>query len=187
MNCNAFIFHGTGGYPEENWFPWLRKKLEKENCKVFVPHFPTPEGQSLESWMKVLDEYREHINENTIFIGHSLGGVFLLHLLPRLPHKTKAAFLVGTPIGVRSIKNYEQDKAFAGFDFNWEEIKKKSNTFVVFHSNNDPYFALENGEKLAKHLGVKLSFIPNAGHFNATAGYLKFDELWEELKPVCPP
>jgi len=38
---NAFIIHGTGGYPEENWFPWLKKKLEEFNYKVFVPQFPT--------------------------------------------------------------------------------------------------------------------------------------------------
>ncbi len=25
---NVFIFHGTEGYPEENWFPWLKEKLE---------------------------------------------------------------------------------------------------------------------------------------------------------------
>lgn len=184
MKSNVFIFHGTGGYPEENWFPWLKEKLQNEGCEVFVPHFPTPEGQSFEAWLNVLEPYEQHINENTIFIGHSLGGVFLLHLLPRLPHKVKAAFLTGTPIGVRPIKNFDQDESFAGFDFNWEEIRKKSDTFVVFHSDNDPYVGLPNGKELAKHLGVELSFVPNAGHFNAKAGYLKFPELWEKLQPM---
>ena len=30
MVNNVFIFHGTEGYPEENWFPWLKEKLEAE-------------------------------------------------------------------------------------------------------------------------------------------------------------
>lgn len=183
MRTNIFIIHGTGGNPDENWFPWLRERLEKVGCAVFVPQFPTPDGQSVEAWTKVLGGYKEYINENTIFIGHSLGGLFLLRLLEQLPHKVKAAYFVGAPIGIRPLLNYDRDSAFSGgFDFKWDELKKKADTFAVFHSDNDPYVCLENGKELANHLGIKLSFIPNAGHFNAQAGYLTFDELWDKLQ-----
>ena len=33
----VFIIHGWGGYPEEGWLPWLKKELEKNGFKVFVP------------------------------------------------------------------------------------------------------------------------------------------------------
>ncbi|MBU1951513.1 hypothetical protein KJ733_01220 [Patescibacteria group bacterium] len=45
--ANIFIFHGVDGHPGENWFPWLKKKLESYGQKVFVPKFPTPENQEL--------------------------------------------------------------------------------------------------------------------------------------------
>jgi predicted alpha/beta hydrolase family esterase len=45
--ANIFIIHGSYGNPDENWFPWLKKELEQEGHKVFVPKFPTPEDQSL--------------------------------------------------------------------------------------------------------------------------------------------
>ena len=45
-------------------------------------------------------------------------------------------------------------------------------------------WSLENGEKLAKEFGVNLTFIPNAGHFNARADYLEFDNLWDKLQPL---
>ena len=180
----AFIFHGTAGYPEENWFPWLKEKLEGKGYQVFVPQFPTPDGQSLEAWKKVLNEYKKHVDQETVFVGHSLGGIFLLKLLEEYSYKAKVGVFVGTPIGVSPILNYDADSSFAGFDFDWEHIKNKSQNFIVFQSDTDPYVGIGNGEKLAEHLGIKLSFVPNAGHFNAEAGYTQFPELWRKIEPL---
>ncbi|MBS3122895.1 alpha/beta hydrolase [Candidatus Woesearchaeota archaeon] len=179
---NAFIFHGTAGYPEENWFPWLKERLEALNYRVFVPQFPTPENQSLENWFKVFEKYKKYYTSDTILIGHSLGGAFLLRVLEKYNIKIKAAYIIAAPIGVLPIKNYDGDKLFIKHPFDWEKIKSHAGKFFVFHSDNDPYVCLENGEKLAKHLKTELTFIPNAGHFNAKTGYLKFDLLLDKIK-----
>jgi len=183
---NVFIFHGTEGYPEENWFPWLKGELEKLGCQVFVPQFPSPPGlpAAVAEWFSVLKDYEKYINEETILIGHSLGGVFALRLLEKLSHPVKAVFLTGTPVGILPLLNYDRDNSFSGFSFDWPAIKSKASNFVVFHSDNDPYVSLGNGEELARKLGVGLSFIPGAGHFNAKAGYLKFEELFKKVKEI---
>ncbi|MFA5793104.1 MAG: alpha/beta fold hydrolase [Candidatus Gracilibacteria bacterium] len=174
---NIFIFHGTGGHPQENWFPWLKAELVAKGHNVYIPKFPTPEGQSLEAWLDVLKPYEDKINEDSILIGHSLGGLFLLRVLERLQTKVKTTVFVGAPIGVKPIKFYESDEKFSGFDFDWDAIRTKATHFIVFHSDNDPYVSLANGELLAKELGTNLTFIPNAGHFNSASGYIKFEEL----------
>ena len=178
---NIFIFHGTGGHPEENWFPWLKKKLEKLDCKILIPKFPTPKNQTLENWLKILKNYEQFYNENSILVGHSLGGAFLLRVLEKYDNKIKAAFIIAAPIGKPPIKNYEADKLFLGknFAFDWDKIKSHCRKFFVFHSDNDPYISLGNGKALTKKLNTKLIFIPNAGHFNESAGYSKFDALFE--------
>ncbi|MDO8570493.1 MAG: alpha/beta fold hydrolase [Candidatus Daviesbacteria bacterium] len=183
---NLFIFHGTEGYPEENWFPWLKQKLEKTGYNVFVPQFSTPPivPVKIAEWFDVLKDYEQHIDENTILIGHSLGGIFTLRILEQLKYPVKAVFFIGTPIGVRPILNYDRDNNFSGFSFDWESIKKKAQHFVVFQSDTDPYVGLTNGQQLSEHLGVKLNFVPNAGHFNAKAGYLKFEKLLEEINKI---
>jgi predicted alpha/beta hydrolase family esterase len=179
----AFIFHGTEGYPEENWFPWLKQELEQKGYTVYVPQFPTPPiiPALVSEWFDVLKNYEQYINPDTILIGHSLGGVFTLRILEKLEHKVKAAIFVGTPIGVQPILNYDRDNSFSGFTFDWEKIQPNADHFKVFQSDNDPYVGLENGEQLAKHLNVPLSFIPNAGHFNTKSGYTKFKLLLETL------
>ncbi len=183
---NAVIVHGTEGYPGENWFPWLKLELEKEGYAVFVPQFPSPPKvpAKIDEWFGVLKEYEKNINDDTVLVGHSLGGIFTLRILERLKKPVKAACLVGTPVGVRPILNYERDCGFSGFSFDWETIAKNARHFVVFQSDNDPYVSLGNGKELAKNLGVKLDFVPNAGHFNSKAGYDTFDLLLEKLKPI---
>lgn len=183
---NAFIFHGTEGHPGENWFPWLKKELEKLGYQVYVPHFPSPPEipAKIDEWFDVLKKYEAHINKDTILIGHSLGGFFNLRLLEKLEHPVKAAVFVGTPIGIRPILNYDRDNSFSSFTFDWSKIIKKAKQFLIFHSDDDPYVSLENGKQLSKHLNIELNFVPNAGHFNVNAGYTKFDLLLEKLKPI---
>lgn len=184
MKRNVLIFHGTGGSPEINWFPWLKNELEKRDCQVFVPRFPTPNGQSLNSWLKVLNDYQQYINSDTILIGHSLGGLFLTRIMERLENPVFAAFFVSASIGVKPIKFYESDRIFSDFDFDWEKIKSNAKNFFVYHSDNDPYVCLGNGEELAKKLGVELSFIPQAGHLNSESGYTKFDKLLTDIESI---
>lgn len=179
---NVFIFHGTGGYPGENWFPSLKGELEKRGYQVTVPQFPTPEGQSLAAWNQVLSPDAQKITEDTVLIGHSLGGLFLLRLLESLDHSVRASFFIAASAGVKPIKFYQGDYDFSpGFDFDWDKIRSNSGHAEVFHSDTDPFISLGNGQKIADELGVELSFIPNAGHFNQGAGYTQFPGLLERI------
>ena len=63
---NVFIIHGIYGNPNENWFPWLKTELEKKGHEAIAPKFPTPIGQSLESWLKIFKKYEEKISSETI-------------------------------------------------------------------------------------------------------------------------
>lgn len=184
MRRDILIFHGTGGHPMENWFPWLKKELENLGQNVFVPQFPHPKDHPLPDWLAVLKDYEQYINKDSILIGHSLGGLFLLRVLEKLNHPVEATFFVAAPVGIKPIKFYDSDFAFSGFDFDWEKIATKAKHFTVYHSDNDPYVSLGNGKELAKKLGIKPTFIPNAGHINAEAGFTKFELLLEDIKKL---
>ena len=79
---------------------------------------------------------------------------------------------------MRPLSNYDQDSLFSsGFDFNWPVIKAHAGRATVFQSDNDPYVSQGNGEELARQLGVEMSFVPGAGHFNTESGYTEFEGL----------
>jgi len=184
MKPNVFIFHGTGGSPNENWFPWLEQKLKAEGCKVFVPQFPTPEDQNLNSWLKVFEGYEKYLNENTILIGHSIGCAFILDILEKINTKVGACYLIAGFLGPLNLKVDEYNKTISDKDFNWDKIKNNCSNFVLFQSDNDPYVPMEKAEELKEKLNGELVIIKNAGHFNKKAGYTQFPDLLEKLKPL---
>ncbi len=171
------IVHGVGGYPEENWFLWLKKELENRSDQVLVPQFPTPEGQTLSNWLKVLEKYK--IDKDTIVVGHSLGVPFLLNVIEK--QQVKAAFLVAGFVGKAGNKFDDSMKTFAQRDFDWQKIKKNCKRFYVFHSDNDPYISLDKAKEVAEKLGVKIILIKGAGHFNSAAGYDEFPKLLKKI------
>ena len=60
MKNNYFIIHGSFGSPFSNWFPYLRKELEKRNLEVYTPDLPSGVGyQNYENWIyvKFLDTF----------------------------------------------------------------------------------------------------------------------------------
>lgn len=179
----ALIVHGAYGGPEENWFPWLKRELEKSGFEVAVPKFPTPKGQSLGNWMKVLGEFDEWFGEELVLVGHSIGPALILRKLEKLERPVKAAFLVAG--FARQIGDERFDKLNGSFferKFEWEKIKANCGHFEVFHSDNDPFVPLKFGEELAEGLGVNLTLVKGAGHFNRAAGYEKFPLLLERIR-----
>ena len=176
-SMNFIIIHGVYANPESNWFSWLKKELESKGHKVIVPKFPTPLGQSLESWSRVIKKYESNVGGETALIGHSLGAAFILSYLEGSGKRIKAAFLVAGFHKLLASPYDEINKSFVGGKFDWEKIKNSCRNFFVFASDNDQYIPLDLSKELAQNLGAKLKVIHKGGHLNMQAGYSKFPDL----------
>jgi len=179
----AIIIHGAYGSPEENWIPWLKTKLEDLGCQATTPRFPTPENQRLNKWLEILNQAVPKWDEDIIFVAHSLGPALVLKKIEELEEPIKAAFLVSGFIGKLGFKEFDPINAsFFEKGFNWRKIRQNCKNFFIYSSDGDPYVPLSKGEEIARNLGVKLNIVHNAGHINATAGYLKFPRLLKDIK-----
>ncbi|HWY79320.1 MAG TPA: alpha/beta hydrolase [Candidatus Sulfotelmatobacter sp.] len=181
---NAFIIHGAYGNPNDNWIPWLKKELEACGYIVTVPKFPTPEGQSLNSWLKVFEKFKGEINEETIMIGHSIGATFILSLLKQREEPINSVFLVSGFISDLGKRKFDKiNNSFYEKSFNWSNIRK--NCFYIFHGENDPYVSMKKAKDLATELHLSVIKIKNGGHLNTSSGFTKFDLLLEKIKSNC--
>ncbi|MCF7866669.1 alpha/beta hydrolase [Candidatus Woesearchaeota archaeon] len=180
-----FLIHGAFGNPKENWFPWLKQKLEELNHEVIVPEFPTPENQSLENWNTIFAEYENQIDENTIFVGHSLAPAFLLSVLEHINVTIKGSYFISGFLKLLGNETFDSiNRTFVDKTFDWSKIKQNCKQFFIYHSDNDPYVPIECANELADKLGAIPNIIKNAGHFNEEAGYIEFEELFNNIKPL---
>ncbi len=178
--ANVLIVHGIFGSSKENWFPWLKRELEKLGHSVLVPDFPSPDKPRLKKWLAKLEEFPGFLDGNSIVVGHSLGVTFLLSVLEK--QKAKAAFFVAGFAQSPGNAFDTEMKTFTEREFDWSSIRKNCGSFHIFHSDNDPYVPLEKAELIAENLGTSVIVVKGAGHFNAEAGYTEFGLLLEGIK-----
>ena len=174
MTTVNFIFiHGTKGYPENNWFPWLKEQLQTRGHHVIAPQFPINEDQNLSNWFKTLEDCE--INDNTIIVGHSVGAAFIPSIAEK--YSFRAAFLV---CGFCRKLGLDFDSALETFvekDFDWKRIRSNCSRYYQINSSDDPYVSVEQAKALESQLGVKMLLLNNAGHVNQNSGYTKLDEI----------
>lgn len=184
---NNFIFiHSTGGHPEECWYPWLEKKIVEKGFDVFIPQFPTPEGQTLDNWMDIFKPYLKEMDENTIIIGRSIGVPFILRVLEKLYKPIKASFLVAgfcSDLHMDEFKPYVD--SFIEQPFDWKKIKKNAGKLYIYHSEDDTIVDIYYGKELAEKLQSELILIEEGGHFNLDSRFAeKFEKILEDIKPL---
>jgi len=183
--ATIFIFHGIGGSPNENWFPWLKKELNEQGHRVIVPAFPRADKPQLDEWHKHMERYEESIDENTVFVGHSLGGIFVLRLLEKMQTPIHATFLVASVTGPDDGLDFATlMTAFTDAPLDRVTIKKNAGSIHAYHAENDPYIPLEHIKELAAKLGATLDIIPNGRHLNESNGFREFPLLRERILSI---
>lgn len=180
---NVFIFHGTMGSPESNWFPWLKQQLTNQGIKVYAPRFPTPEGQNLDNWLKVFEPYQKQVNQDSVFVGHSMGPGFMLRLLEKRKTPILGAILVSPFDSFIGIEPYDTlNKSFIDHPFDFVKIKQNCQKFVVMAGDDDPYVPIKFPQRIADSLGVELKIIKGGKHLGETLK--KFPVVLEEIKKL---
>ncbi len=196
------IFHGSFGHPGEHWLPQLKEQLELLGQDVIVPTFPCEDWdemvktgpsfvakkQSLENWYRVFEKEvlpKIKKGEKLCFVGHSLGPVFILHVVLKYNIKLDSAIFV-IPFMNRVVTPYWQfdtvNKTFYKSDFDFEKLKKLIPVSYVLYSNNDPYIRPEYPKLFAKRLDSSTILIKQAGHMNAAVNLNEFPLVYELCK-----
>ena len=173
----AFIVHGWDGYPEEGWFPWLKQQLEAKGVSVFVPPLPDPAEPRIAAWVSALAEAVGKPDEQTYFVGHSIGCQAIARYLSSLPEGVKIGGAVFVAGFLKRLTNLEDDDVVRSVVREWLEtpldlaaVRAHLGKSVAIFSDNDPYVPLDNKDNFAVALGSEIVIEHAKGHFSGSTG-----------------
>lgn len=185
MAKRVFIIHGWDGFPEEGWFPWLKKELEKKGFEVEVLKMPNPSKPSIEEWTSYLLRGVGEVDDDTFFVGHSIGCQTILRYLERLRNDKLVGGCVFVAPWFNLIGLTEDEERIIRPWFEkpieFTRVKLHTSNFISIFSDNDPFVSLDNKELFKNLLGSKIIVKHKKGHFSGSDNITKLPDALKSL------
>jgi predicted alpha/beta hydrolase family esterase len=155
-----------------HWFPWIQKQLALYDVLCQSPEFPKPFDPVYESWVSVFEQYL--IDTETVLVGHSSGGGFILRYLSEHPNVVPRRVILVAPW-----LDPEKELSTPFFDFVIDAGLATRTDLQVFVSSDDENEVLISCKRIREML-------PNATYHEFTDREHfctpKFPELLETIE-----
>lgn len=172
-----FIPGNGGGGPNDNWFPYLKEKLEPLKVKVIASEFPDNQLARESYWIPFLKNDLK-ADEQTVLIGHSSGAIAAMRFAET--NRLLGSVIVGgyhTDLGLAA----EKQSGYFNRPWKWDIIKHNQKWIIQFASPNDPWIPIAEARYLHEKLNTEYHELPDQGHFGGDYQKLEFPELLEAL------
>ena len=164
--------------PSKGWKYWLQFQLEKDRDIVMqMPAFPHAHVNIMkyDEWERIMD--RQDINSDTILIGHSAGGGFILKYMARHPElKVRQIVLVAPWLDTEAFQPFG---FYKDFDLTNDIVKRAELGADILISDDDDFYILNSFDKIIKNVpDIRIHKFTGRGHFICD----KFPEILKIIK-----
>ena len=173
MKKRVFVAHGWDGTPEEGWFPWLKNELETKGFEVHVPELPGTGSPRIHKWVPALAEEVGTANEQTYFVGHSMGCQAIARYLESVPEGVAvggAVFVAGFFKRLTALEDEpdvkETEKHWLNTPIRLDKVRAHLLRSVAIFSDDDPWVPLDNQDDFRDKLGSEIIVEHAKGHFS---------------------
>lgn len=186
----VFIVHGWSGFPSEGWFPWLKSELEKKGFQVSVPALPDSDNPRIYNWVPALAEAVGIPDEETYFVGHSMGNQTIVRYLETLPEGIKvggAVFVAGFLKRLTGLEPEELEtrKHWLDSSINLEKVGSMLGKSIAIFSDDDLYVPLDNREEFEKYFNSKVIIEHAKGHMGSSDGHTELPSILNAVLEVA--
>src|SRR5581483_6503869 len=147
---NAIILHGMPDkdeyysleYPaqsNQHWIPWLQKRLQAKDIFTQTPEMPMSFQPNYQMWKKEFERF--DVTPETLLVGHSCGGGFIVRWLSENKDKKVAKIVLVAPWLNPDQANSDIPSEFDTgnfFEFKIDSsILSRTRGITIFGSDND--------------------------------------------------
>ena len=190
MDKKVYLVHCWEGTSNDGWYPWIDKELEKYGVSVFRFDMPNTESPSIEEWVSFLEGKVDFLDENTFFIGHSIGCQTIMRYL-----ETQSIDKIGgilfvapwldlLPEAIEDKESYDIAYPWIHNPIHFEKIKSLTDNIKCIFSDDD-YFVSLNQEQLFKDkLGANTIVVKGKGHISQEDNVFDLPEILDFSKKM---
>lgn len=182
MKKRIIVVHGWGGSPTADWIAWATEEFRGIGHEVLDPEMPDTDNPVIEKWVGHLKSVVGVVDENTYFIGHSIGCQAIMRFLETVDVKVGGAVFVA---GWFNLTNQDEEekviaKTWIETLIDYAKVKANLVKSIVVLSDNDPYVPYEETKKdFETRLGSEVITVHEAVHFTSGDGFGPFPQLVE--------
>ena len=172
MPIPLFMFcHGFTGNGNNVWFPNVRKELFDKKIQSFAPDFPNSSDPRYPAWKETMDiQMNEHwFKQDLYFVGHSMGGYFLMRYLGENFDSPWRDYVKGLIIVSPPSLKRPDFRPFYNADIDFLTLQKYNMNITLIYSLDDPVLNQENFQWIKKNLQNYSKFdyleVNGYGHF----------------------
>lgn len=179
-NTNVYILHGLNSSPKKKWLVWLNNEVEKLGAKAYNLSLPNPSAPTQQEWLESMQSQVKILNENTYFVGHSLGTVAILQFL-----NTQNIDKIGGYILVsgfyESIKGKDLINEFTKIHINYKKLSDITQKKLVISARDDNVVPTSLSYNLAQNLNSDFFQTAHGRHFRGEQGWDKMPLVLTQL------
>lgn len=178
-----YLVHCWDGTSSDGWYPWLEEKTNDQNIKLIKFDMPNTANPKIEEWVDYLNSKVDILNEETYFIGHSIGCQTILRYL-----ETKEITKIGgilfvapwldlLPEAIEDEDSYNTAQPWINTPIDFEKVKQFTNNISCIFSDNDYFVSIEQEKEFRNKLNAKTVIVNNKGHISQDDDVYELQEI----------
>lgn len=183
MNKKVYLVHCWEGTSNDGWYPWIDNELEKCGVSVFRFDMPNTERPNIEEWVSFLEQKVDCLDENTYFIGHSIGCQTIMRYLEMKDVRKiggilfVAPWLDLLPYAIEDRESYDIAYPWIHTPIDFEKIRRKTENIYSIFSDDDYFVSLEQEALFKERLGAETIVVSKKGHISAEDDVFDLPEI----------